>query len=238
MTKGWSRRREILLLVAALVAAVLACSTVTGALDSGSDQETDPSQATQTAGPESATAKPSPTPTAIGPLPSGFEQTGTVEAKVDGQRYTWYTFQPPDIADVAMNSAAWSLQGGSLGTYKGVVALAGAFEGDTAEPKTAIYIEFPFKDEGAPFELAVPANPLEPAANIILHLESGDYKMTDGQLMLTDVSIQGEDRGFSGTFEGTLAASDSEGTLDELNTIELTEGRMELKRVDGDQAGG
>jgi hypothetical protein len=222
---------------AAVLVAALACSMVTGGVDSGNERRVDATVSSQTGHPVPTSAAPSPTPTVIGPLPSGFEQTGIVQATVEGQPFTWYTFRSPGIGEAMMNSAVWGLQAGTLGTYKGVVALAGAFEGDTPAPKSAIYVEFPFRDEGAPFEREVPANPLEPAVNVILHLESGDYKMINGRLTLTDVSVQGDKRRISGTLEGTLAASDLQGTLDESNTIELTDGRLQLSQVDGNQTG-
>lgn len=231
-------RKVVFTLIGLLMAATLACSTVTGALD----PRVDPTDVTPTARAgqiQLATAMPSPTPTAIGPIPAGFEQTGQAEADIAGETYTWYTFRSPGVGEAMVNSASWGLRGGPLGSYKGVVALAGGFEGDTPEPVTAIYMEFPFKDEGAPFELEVPAHPLEPTTAILVNLRQADYEMIDGVLTIESVLSDGTRRAMAGTFSGTLALSTSDGGTDESQTIELTAGKFEFEQIEStDGTGG
>jgi len=224
--------RAIGLTIACLLAAGIACSTVTGAFRSTEVQSGSPRP--QAVGPAStaAAANTTPTPKVIGPLPAGFEQTGKVEAIIDGEPYTWYTFRPPAAAGSTTNSAGWSLRGGPLGTYKGVVALAAAFEGDTPDPISGIYLEFPFQDEGAPFQLDVPANPLEPAVEVRVNLGTIDYQMVEGVLTLKQVEADETKRTFSGTFEGTLAPSDSQGDPGESTSVALVSGQFSLEQVE------
>jgi len=162
---------------------------------------------------------------------SGFQQTGTITARLDGDQHTWTTYAAP--GDDA-GTARWTMQlsvpwtdGGAETAEAGLLGYADGFnQGGHFE------INFTFEppQADARYDLGGPAS----AASIHYRPDGyrgASYSMTDGTLQVTAIDARKDGPSqFAGTFSGTLAAEDDSG-----QTLTVTDGSFDIQQAGFEQ---
>jgi hypothetical protein len=158
---------------------------------------------------------------------SGFQQTGTITARLDGDQQTWTTYAAPGDA---VGTARWTMQRSvpwaSDGAETAEAGLLGYADGFNQGGHFEVNFTFEPPEADARYDLGGPTS----AASIHYRPDGyrgTSYSMTDGTLQVTAIDARKDGPSqFTGTFSGTLAAEDDSG-----QTLTVTDGSFDIQQA-------
>lgn len=232
------RRAAPLLLVLTILPGV-ACQWAAEQLDRGWVSESPALEATSGAAPVASAAaatdtnpvEPDPAGTLV-PLGESMRITGTITAGLEGEQRSWHTVLSPGIGGALVNSATWSDEPDEAGFFE--ADLTGQqFAGGYQQPVSTLRLQFPFTPELRDAIIMVPGPGGERArAEVRLAGAGWSYQMSEGQIELQRVRVDGERASFEGQFSGRLElAEEAQGEPPWPAVVELEVGRFQILRA-------
>jgi predicted small lipoprotein YifL len=158
---------------------------------------------------------------------SGFQQTGTITARLDGNQHTWTTYAAPgDDAGTARWTMQLSVPWANGGAETAEAGLLGYADGFNQGGHFEVNFTFEPPQDRARYDLGGPAS----AASIHYRPDSyqgTSYSMTDGTLQVTAIDARKDGPSqFAGTFSGTFTAENDSG-----QTLTVTDGSFDIQQA-------